>query len=529
MKKVVLLVLFLSIILPATVFGADQGINVYIDGVKLQFTSKPIQENGTTLVPLRTIFEGLGANVKWDSTTQTVKASKNGVNIEIKLGQKFATRDGKKIPLTTKPRSIMGVTYVPLRFIGESFGNTIEVKGKEINIISPEPPSLEYEAKESSTQTGTTPNQATATAQPSSNVSVQEIGKLSNRVVYIEVYDASNKLLGTGSGIVVSGDGKILTNFHVIDKASSAKIEFNDQRSFTTSTLLAKDETLDLALLKIPATNLAYVNIGDSTSLQLGEEVVAIGSPLGYKNTLTSGVVSQTSRKVDGQNYIQISTPIDHGSSGGALFNMKGELVGVTSAGVQSSANINLAIPSSDVKIFLSKPQAEQRLSPSVQQKPSTSTTAVSSVGAKTLANYLNDNYSGLTYGGLEVDFDWIVVPSEDGKRYLIGGTMEDGQQWADWVDKQDDDEAAIPSMILYLSNELRNNLNVSDTFFSLYLNVYVDKYPSSFPAESITKEGSGYRLNYNFIYGSVDYDTGYLYYTIDPDNNKDIQTLKIN
>ncbi|WP_433946070.1 S1C family serine protease [Paenibacillus sp. SN-8-1] len=293
--------------------------------------------------------------------------------------------------------------------------------------------------------------------------------------------------------------------------------------------MLAKDENLDLALLKIPAANLPYVNIGDSTSLQLGEEVVAIGSPLGYKNTLTSGVVSQTLRKVDGQNYIQISTPIDHGSSGGALFNMKGELVGVTSAGIQSSANINLAIPSSDVKVFLSKPQAEQRLTPSAQQqKPSTNITGVNSAGAKTLASYLNENYGSLDYDGLEVDFEWFVVPSEDGKQYLIGGSMEDGQQWADWVDKQDDDETAMPSLIVYLSNELRNNLKISDTFFSLYLNVYLDKYPSSFPAESITREGRGYRLNYNFIYGSVDYTSGYLYYIIDPVNNKEVQSMKI-
>ncbi|USB34428.1 trypsin-like peptidase domain-containing protein [Paenibacillus sp. YPG26] len=520
MKKVVVLVLFLSMILPATVFGAEKGISVYIDGVKLQFTSKPIQENGTTLVPLRTIFEGLGANVKWDSKTQTVKASKNGVNIEIKLGQKFATRDGKKIALTTKPRTIASVTYVPLRFIGESFGNAIEVKGKDIYIISPAPPSFEYVAKDSNTQ---------APSQPGSKLTVQEIGKLSNRVVYIETYDASNKPLATGSGIVVSSDGRILTNYHVIDQASTVKIEFNDQRSFTTSTLLAKDEDLDLALLKISAANLPYVNIGDSASLQLGEEVVAIGSPLGYKNSLTSGVVSQTSRQVDGQNYIQISTPIDHGSSGGALFNMKGELVGVTSALIQSSANINLAIPSSDVKIFLSKPQTEQSLSTLVQSKPAPNITAVNSAGAQVLTSYLNENYGGLTYGGLEMDFDWYVVPSKDGQQYLIGGSMKDGQQWADWVDMQDDDETAIPSLIIYLSNELRSNLKISDTFFSLFLDVYVDKYPGSFPAESITKEGSGYRLNYNFIFGSVDYTTGYLDYIIDPANNKNIQSMKIN
>ncbi|MNY64478.1 hypothetical protein D3C86_2016020 [compost metagenome] len=86
-----------------------------------------------------------------------------------------------------------------------------------------------------------------------------------------------------------------------------------------------------------------------------------------------------------------------------------------------------------------------------------------------------------------------------------------------------------MPSMILYLSNELRNNLKISDTMVSLYLDVYVNEYPSSFPAGSITKEGSRYHLVYNFILGSVDYDSGYLYYVIDPANNKNYVKVKIN
>lgn len=529
MKKVILLVLLLSMVLPAAVFGASQEISVSIDGVKLQFSSKPIQENGTTLVPLRTIFEGLGASVKWDAKTQTVKASKNGVNIAITMGQKFAIKDGNKIQLTTKPRTILGVTYVPLRFIGESFGSTIEVHGKEINIVSPVPPSFEYGAKDNSAQTTTPPAQAPnpSTVPSTSTTSVQEIGKLSNRVVYIETYDASNKVLASGSGVVISSDGKIITNYHVIDEAASVKVEFNDQRSFTTSIILSKDESRDLALLKIPATNLAAVTMGDSTTLQLGEEVVAIGSPLGFKNSLTSGVISQTSRNVQGQNYIQISTPIDHGSSGGALFNMKGELVGITSALIESSASINLAIPSSDVKAFLAKPQVEQKLSPSVQQKPSTGSTG-KAMDSKALEDYLNKNYGSLSFKGVDLDFDWDVMTSSDGKRFLIGGTMSDGMQWADWADKQEENGMAFPSLILYMSDELKDKLHLTDTFFSLYLNVHLSKYPSSFPAESISREGSGYRLDYNFIYGSVDYKSGYLFYNLDPTDEDSIQSVEI-
>ncbi|WP_188537089.1 trypsin-like peptidase domain-containing protein [Paenibacillus segetis] len=516
MKKMLFMFIMLTaFIIPSTAFAADQGISVYVDGTKLQFTSKPIQENGTTLVPLRTIFEVLGANVKWDAKTQTVSASKEGVNIQIVLGKKFASRNGQVIPLTTKPRSISGVTYVPLRFIGESFGNTIEVKGKQIYIQSPQIPSFEYIANPPTT--ASTPN-STST---SSNLSIQEVGRLSNRVVYIEVYNASNKVISSGSGVVISADGEILTNFHVIDGASTISVEFNDQRAFKTSTLLLKDETRDLALIKIDAKSLPYVNIGDSTKLELGEEVVAIGSPLGYKNSLTSGVVSQTLRTVEGQNYIQISAPIDHGSSGGALFNMRGELVGVTSAFIQSSADINLAIPSSDVTTFLTKSKVAQSLTTVLQQKPNKNTSS-NKITATSLTDYMNENYGVITYKDLNLDFEWVVIPSKNGEGFILGGTMYDGTQWADWMDYQVNGNNSVPvaaSVILYLSDELHDELGLSDTFFTLYLNVYLSSYPSSFPYSAITSEGRGYRLDYNFAYGKLDYSTGYYGYTADPED----------
>lgn len=333
MKKFALLLFVFTLFMPTVAQAAEKSIAIYLDDKELIFTSKPIQTEGTTLVPIRNLFEALGARVSFNSKTQTVKATKREVTVQLILGQTVAFRNGEPIQLTAKPRTVAGVTYVPLRFISQSFGCTIKTKGNQIYIYSPlpiVPPAVEETSLPEVTSQPEETEQLTRP--PNADLSSQEIGKLSNRVVYIEVYDERGDILGSGSGVVVGAEGEILTNYHVIDGATSAKIDFTDQRSYQTSTLLIKDENRDLALLKIDASSLPAAYLGDSSALSLGEEVVAIGSPLGFKNTLSTGVVSTTSRIIDGHDYIQISTPIDHGSSGGALFNKQGELVGITTA-----------------------------------------------------------------------------------------------------------------------------------------------------------------------------------------------------
>jgi serine protease Do len=136
-----------------------------------------------------------------------------------------------------------------------------------------------------------------------------------------------------GSGFIVSPDGVILTNAHVVDGADQVTVKLTDKREFTAK-VLGVDKTTDIAVLKIAARELPYVRIGDSKSTKVGEWVVAIGQPFGFENTVTAGIVSAKSRSLPGDSYvpfIQTDAAVNPGNSGGPLFNLKGEVIGVNS------------------------------------------------------------------------------------------------------------------------------------------------------------------------------------------------------
>ena len=144
-----------------------------------------------------------------------------------------------------------------------------------------------------------------------------------------------------GSGVILSSDGRIVTNYHVIEGASSIRIRFNDKTEYTGPVYIQDyNATLDLAVISISKTGLKAATISSISSLRQGEAVVAIGSPYGFFNTVTEGVVSAIR-----EGMIQISAAISPGSSGGGLFNSRGELAGITSAGVQEAENLGFAIP----------------------------------------------------------------------------------------------------------------------------------------------------------------------------------------
>ncbi len=136
-----------------------------------------------------------------------------------------------------------------------------------------------------------------------------------------------------GSGFIVSQDGYILTNFHVVDGADEVVVRMNNRREFTAE-VIGKDERSDIALIKIDADNLPAVKIGDSKDLKVGEWVLAIGSPFGFDHTVTAGIVSAKGRNLPSENYvpfIQTDVAINPGNSGGPLFNLDGEVVGINS------------------------------------------------------------------------------------------------------------------------------------------------------------------------------------------------------
>jgi len=159
---------------------------------------------------------------------------------------------------------------------------------------------------------------------------------------------------GLGSGVIVSGDGYILTNNHVVDGADSIHVDLTDGRTLDAK-VVGTDKASDLALLKVTASNLQVLPLGNSDAVQVGDVVLAVGNPLGIGQTVTMGIISAKGRSTGSggdrgyEDFLQTDAPINRGNSGGALVSTKGELVGINSQIVsQSEGNIGIgfAIPS---------------------------------------------------------------------------------------------------------------------------------------------------------------------------------------
>lgn len=178
-------------------------------------------------------------------------------------------------------------------------------------------------------------------------------------VVAISGYKDGQNGYNWGTGVVLSEDGLILTNTHVIDGCDSAKVTLSDDRELDAK-LVGADGISDLAVLKIEAEGLTPAEFGESGSLQVGESVAAIGNPLGetFRSTLTDGIISAIERGISYQGHsmtlLQTNTAINEGNSGGALFNMYGQVIGITNMKMMSSYSsiegIGFAIPSSTVR-----------------------------------------------------------------------------------------------------------------------------------------------------------------------------------
>ncbi len=154
---------------------------------------------------------------------------------------------------------------------------------------------------------------------------------------------------GQGSGFIMSGDGYVITNAHVVAKADEVTVTLTDKREFKAK-VIGSDERTDIAVLKIDATGLPKVSIGDSDKVRVGEWVLAIGSPFGFENTVTAGIVSAKARESREAltPFIQTDVAVNPGNSGGPLFNLRGEVVGVNSqifSGNGGYLGISFAIP----------------------------------------------------------------------------------------------------------------------------------------------------------------------------------------
>lgn len=263
----------------------------------------------------------------------------------------------KKEPFWKKKGAVIACLLVAAMlagFCGSAIGNAVFSSGSGTTV---------YEGKRPSTVVNTsevdTSKKMTAAEVYAANVN-STVGITTQ--VTTNFWGYTTQSAASGSGFILSADGYLLTNYHVIESASSIKATLYNGKSYD-ATLIGYDESNDIAVLKIDAEGLTPVTLGDSDNLNVGDDVIAIGNPLGELTfSLTSGSVSALNREVTlssnvTMNLIQTDCAINSGNSGGALFNLYGEVVGITNAKYSGSSgsgasidNIGFAIPINSVR-----------------------------------------------------------------------------------------------------------------------------------------------------------------------------------
>jgi hypothetical protein len=174
--------------------------------------------------------------------------------------------------------------------------------------------------------------------------SLEELtARVTPAVVLIDVTTAVDTR--QGSGFLVDDTGRILTNYHVIRDARSARVRLSSGDVYEEVEVLAQDPRRDIAILQVAGFDLPYLELGNSDSVRVGAPVVLIGSPLGLENTVSTGIVSGRRQEPEGYQLLQISAPASRGSSGGAVLGTSGRVVGIASSQIGGGQNLNFAVP----------------------------------------------------------------------------------------------------------------------------------------------------------------------------------------
>jgi Trypsin-like peptidase domain len=201
-----------------------------------------------------------------------------------------------------------------------------------------------------------------AAQSPPPKKDIPAIAKAANGAIVTIITAANDKPIAQGTGFLVSADGVIVTNYHVIETGNVAIVKFPDGTVLPIDGVLAADKVRDLAVIKIHGKTFRTLTLGNSDHVQVGEEVVAIGNPLSLESTVSNGIVSgMRTSKEQGGKFLQTTAPISPGSSGGPLFNMRGEVVGINTLYLDGGENLNFAIPVNDARRLLLKQNSALR------------------------------------------------------------------------------------------------------------------------------------------------------------------------
>lgn len=238
-----------------------------------------------------------------------------------------------------------GTTMVPVRFVSEQLGASV--------VWNPATASVTITKKQPETEPDVPLSETTIELiEPAAEKvehTTEELAALAKSCVLIKTYSPVEE--GQGSGVIINDEGYIITNYHVVGEAFRFEVVTHDGQTYSQPELINWDEELDLALIRIDADGLSGLPLSD-TEATVGNRVVAIGSPLGLQNFVSEGIVGGRYEE-EGSVYIQTTAAISPGSSGGALINKYGEVVGITTAKIVGGESLNLAIPVSQVRDFI--------------------------------------------------------------------------------------------------------------------------------------------------------------------------------
>ncbi|HEU4965014.1 MAG TPA: stalk domain-containing protein [Bacilli bacterium] len=456
-----LLVALICSFAPVSTYAASD-VQVVIDGQTQSYDQPPVIVNGRTLVPLRAIFEKLGAEVRWFGDTRTVTATRGTTSVILQIGSRQAYKNGASVTLDVEAQLIHSNTMVPLRFVSEALGAEVTWDGttRTVYIASHLPASIQ-------------------------ELTTRQIVSRSDRKI-VRVQSAN----GSGSGIVIR-EGLVLTNYHLVEGANWATVKTGVGNSYRVEGLAAYDVDHDLAVLKTDRfLGILPVTIGTPSDSHKGDKVIAIGNPVGAQNTVTEGIIANFPT-LGGTNLIQVSPPSTVGASGGALFNTQGEVIGVTTSLYVEEGDD----PQYAVSIDYIRPWLEDLLTqPLGSIEAHFPQAPLSDDKERQVQNLLTYHYGSLRTSKLTLHLnDWELHQLPDGSVELA--TTIKAYQYTDYLKHYGDIRQQMIEWGSRLGRDLKAKLPEHSFRVHLYYEDTFNTKPLNFQTEEITEHGSTYTV----------------------------------
>jgi S1-C subfamily serine protease len=395
----------------------------------------------------------------------------------------------------------------------------------------------------------------TSTATPQITLTTREIAMLADRAVMIELFNDNDELVGLASGFLVRSDGKIITSYRAITQATKAKVTLHNQTTYSTDQVLLTDAKHDLALLKITAKSLPKARLGDSSKLQLGDPIVAIGSQPGLPNSLSAGIISGIRRSSNaelppqadsGTNtpslnnapsaapLLQTTAPSAPSYLGGPLFNLSGEVIGMTTTPPPGS-NLHFVIPSNQIKSFLEQSEQPTTMSalyaPADQPKDKTDTWAA-------LIERLQSEHSTYehpaTGESIPVEFTIRSSNATDDTQTpaspSIAVTIRSAEHYKSLLeDFKAGNSVTVSALLQKIALDLLN-ADLEQPTLTLYATFTTRKLDKQYPSSDIRYLASQgmYQVDHPFAWASLNSMTGDLTYCIEPAYNDVEHTVNL-